>query len=102
MGVYMCISGKHIAFISVSPMQSFKCNCEREMMEDAIKQVMKHAVAGHTDHHHVYCNSADHAMHILAESGFKLSRLFGFQGEQTWENEGGRFDGPNSRSESFA
>jgi hypothetical protein len=27
MGVYMCSTGKHFAFISVSPMQAFTCGC---------------------------------------------------------------------------
>lgn len=29
MGVYMCSTGKHVLFISVSPMQAFTCECPK-------------------------------------------------------------------------
>jgi hypothetical protein len=30
MGVLMCSTGKHISFISVSPMQAFDCDCPKQ------------------------------------------------------------------------
>lgn len=44
-----------------------------DKVKDALHEVMRHAIAGHDDsaYTHSFCVSADHALHILAESGVR-------------------------------
>lgn len=54
-----------------------------DKVKEALRAVMKHAVAGHGDYdprreigsmpayHHTFCNDAAHALHILAEAGIR-------------------------------
>lgn len=45
----------------------------KDKVDIALRDVMRHAVAGdEKDASHTFCNSADHALHILAEHGLTL------------------------------